>query len=147
MTNNRLHVLADELVDTGLEGYYIADLDAEGRAVGLAAVDDYVTVSDQLACRPDCAYDTSSPANVVETLLEQLKKDFARVALAALGLLNSTAELFFEDAVVIAELLFFIETQAVVTQAASAETVDTVRVELALCSVLWRICDRCANTT
>ena len=126
------HVLADEFFDLWLEAEFIADLDGKAWPVNLFAVDADMAVDDHLACGPDRACKAGAAYGVVEAGLEKLHEQLTRVARAACCFVDVRTELFFENVVVVAEFLFFVEAQAVVTQAAHPVAVHARGVELAL---------------
>lgn len=80
VSSQGFHVLACELLGFGFDCDDIADGGAEGGDVDFLAVDEDMAVIDHLACGPDGACDSHAADDIVETALEELHHDIARVA-------------------------------------------------------------------
>ena len=141
------HVFSGEFVCLGFDRDYITDLDREARAVDFFPIDRDVAVGDHLACGPDCPGEPGASDDVVQAAFEQLEQQLAGVACFAACIIDIATELFFHHMVVIAELLFFVETDAVITQAPASESVDTGAGELAFGGVLWVVGDGDADAS
>ena len=98
-------------------------------------------MADKLASGPDGSGPSQPSDGVVQPLLQNPQQDFTRVALGARGFVHVEAELTLEDVVVIAELLFFVQTHTVVTQSPAPEAVGARGVELSLGGVFGKVGD------
>ena len=68
------HGFADEALGFGFDGQAVAGLDAVGRSVDLTAVDQHVTVGDDLACGPNRTSPTQAADDVVQAFFEKLEE-------------------------------------------------------------------------
>ena len=80
----------------------------------------HVAMRDDLAGRPDRAADAEATQHVVEPRLQKLRERVGGVALALLGHVHVAAELALQHAIVMAELLLFVEAHAVLGIAPAA---------------------------
>ena len=93
---------------------HVVHLEAEGRDVHLAAIDGDVAVRNHLARRGARVRKAEVINHVVEARLQNLQHLFAGDAAAFQRLFIDAAELAFEQAVVITQLLLLDQTQAVI---------------------------------
>jgi len=92
----------------------VVHFEAKGGDVDFAAVDPDMAMGNQLAGSGPGIGKAQVVANVVETGFEDLQHLFAGDAAAFEGAFVNAAELAFEQAVIIAELLLFNQAEAVV---------------------------------
>ena len=100
-----------------------------------------MAVGNHLAGLPDRTCPAQAADDVVQALLEQAEDHGTRVARLTGSFGHVATELLFHHVVVEAELLLFVQTDAVVTQATTAEAVHARGVELALGGVLGDVGD------
>ena len=131
MSGEGLHVLTNQLVDAFLERDHVTRLDGDGWAIGLLAVDQHVAVRNDLSSGPDRPAESGAANDVVESRLQQLEQHFTRVAFPTARLVDVATELLLENVVVVAELLFLRETNAIVLGTTTSIAMHAGGVQLA----------------